>query len=284
MDRRWPNDAEAAAGRPRPRAATLGYAAVRAQELLRVNHSRHPHACARRRFHTARFFNFLVQQRGPSRLRRGWRRLAEPTVPPALPRRPSYAVAAEGRPRLRAAVMWPRQPFSLPTRAREGRRAELEIAVSFFSFSSADRAGGAEVGGAGRRWCRRRSSIRARCRGGRATRWLPKAARASQPPPKVASRGFEGRFDYAAFGTVANVRSHLSDLHGAGRRLIMQGRETGATAGPAPRGGDRAAAPVAWRCWRRCGGSRRQQIASGARSSLNIGFALSRLHFPGVRP
>ena len=51
-----------------------------------------------------RFFNFLVQQRGPSRRRRDWRRLAEPTVPPALPRRPSYAVTAAGRRCLRSAV------------------------------------------------------------------------------------------------------------------------------------------------------------------------------------
>jgi hypothetical protein len=48
MDRRWPSDAEAAAGRPRPRAAILGHAAVRAQEFLRVHHYRQPHACARR--------------------------------------------------------------------------------------------------------------------------------------------------------------------------------------------------------------------------------------------
>ena len=48
IDRRWPGDAEAAAGRPRPRATTLGHAAVRAQELLRVNHFRYPHARARR--------------------------------------------------------------------------------------------------------------------------------------------------------------------------------------------------------------------------------------------
>jgi hypothetical protein len=34
---------------------------------------------------------------------------------------------------------------------------------------------------------------------------------ASQPLPKVASRGFEGRFDYAAIGTVANVASQLRD-------------------------------------------------------------------------
>jgi hypothetical protein len=32
-------------------------------------------------------------------------------------------------------------------------------------------------------------------------------------------------------------RSHLSDLHGAGRRQVMQGREAGATAGAAPSGG-----------------------------------------------
>ena len=58
MDRRWPSDAEAAAGRPRPRAATLGHAAVRAQELLRVNHAWQQHACARRQFHTADFLIF----------------------------------------------------------------------------------------------------------------------------------------------------------------------------------------------------------------------------------
>ena len=34
---------------------------------------------------------------------------------------------------------------------------------------------------------------------------------ASQPLPKVASRSFEGRFDYAAIGTVANVASRLRD-------------------------------------------------------------------------
>jgi len=34
---------------------------------------------------------------------------------------------------------------------------------------------------------------------------------ASQLLPKVASRGFEGRFDYAAIGTVANVASRLRD-------------------------------------------------------------------------
>ena len=49
MDRRWPSAAEAAAGRPRPRAATLGHAAVRAQELLRVNHFRYPQRARARR-------------------------------------------------------------------------------------------------------------------------------------------------------------------------------------------------------------------------------------------
>jgi class 3 adenylate cyclase len=34
---------------------------------------------------------------------------------------------------------------------------------------------------------------------------------ASQPAPKVASRGFEGRFGYVAIGTVANVASRLRD-------------------------------------------------------------------------
>ena len=49
-------------------------------------------------------FHFLVLAARPSRRRRGWRRLAAPTVPPALPRRPSYAVTAAGRRGLRAAV------------------------------------------------------------------------------------------------------------------------------------------------------------------------------------
>ena len=55
--------------------------------------------------------------------------------------------------------------FGTLTRAR-GARRRFQIAVSFFSFSSADRAGDAAVGGAGRRWCRRRSSIAAELRGG----------------------------------------------------------------------------------------------------------------------
>ena len=49
-------------------------------------------------------FHFLVLAARPSRRRRGWRRLAAPTVPPAQPRRPSYAVTAAGRRCLRAAV------------------------------------------------------------------------------------------------------------------------------------------------------------------------------------
>ena len=68
MDRRWPSDAEAAAGRPRPRAATLGHAAVRAQELLRVNHFRYPRARARgarRRFQIAVSF-FSISGATPS--------------------------------------------------------------------------------------------------------------------------------------------------------------------------------------------------------------------------
>ena len=43
---------------------------------------------------------------------------------------------------------------------------------------------------------------------------------ASQPPPKVASRGFKGRFDYAAIGTVANVASRLCDEAKPGQILI----------------------------------------------------------------
>ena len=133
---------------------------------LRVNHSRHPHARVRREAPIPdRGFIFLFQQRGPRRRCRGWRRW-----PPLVP----AAELNRGRARrwLRrppdSAVRAPRQPFSAPSRAREARgaRRRFEIAVSFFSFSSADRAGAAEVGGAGRRWCRRRSSIAAELRGG----------------------------------------------------------------------------------------------------------------------
>ena len=92
MDRRWPSDAEAAAGRPRPRAATLGHAAVRAQELLRVNHFRYPHARARREPIPDRGFIFWFQQRDrvdgaavgrrwPSRLCRRRCRRATPSPP-----------------------------------------------------------------------------------------------------------------------------------------------------------------------------------------------------------
>ena len=76
MDRRWPSDAVAAAGRPRPRAATLGHAAVRARELGRVNHFREPHARARRVPSPQRVFIFAFPQRagaGPA-----W-----PTIGPA---------------------------------------------------------------------------------------------------------------------------------------------------------------------------------------------------------
>ena len=117
IDRRWPSDAEAAAGRPRPRAATLGHAAVRAQELLRVNHFRHPHARAR------------------------------------------------------------------------GARRRFQIAVSFFSFSGAD-AGAAAVGGAGRRWCRRRSSIAAELRGG--CRRPPAPPRRRRGAPACSCSRFSG--------------------------------------------------------------------------------------------
>ena len=220
MDRRWPSDAEAAAGRPRPRAATLGHAAVRAQELLRVNHFRYPRARAREapgadsrsRFHcdaeaaagrprprAATLGHAAVRAqellrvnhfRYPRARARGARRRFQIAVSffsfsgatPAMPRlaalaadgagggaqsRPSYAVAAEGRPRLRAAVGVSASTISVTLRARaRGARRRFQIAVSFFRFSSADRAGAAAVGGAGRRWCRWRSSIAAELRGG----------------------------------------------------------------------------------------------------------------------
>ena len=104
MDRRWPSDAEAAVGRPRPRAATLGHAAVRAQEFLRVNHFRYPHARARgarRRFQIAvSFFSFSGATPAMPRLAA----LAAAGAGGGAQSRPSYAVAAEGRSRLRAAV------------------------------------------------------------------------------------------------------------------------------------------------------------------------------------
>jgi hypothetical protein len=62
-------------------------------------------------------FHFLVLAARPSRRRRGWRRLAAPTVPPAQPRRPSYAVAAGGRPCLRSAVMGLRRVLALDFQA-----------------------------------------------------------------------------------------------------------------------------------------------------------------------
>ena len=61
--------------------------------------------------------------------------------------------------------------------ARARGASRFQIAVSFFSFSSADRADGAAVG---RRWPSR--LCRRRCRGGRATPSPPLAAGASAPP------------------------------------------------------------------------------------------------------
>ena len=117
MDRRWPSDAEAAAGRPRPRAATLGHAAVRAQELLRVNHFRYPHARARgarRRFQIAvSFFSFSGATPALPRLAA----LAAAGAGGGAQSRPSYAVAAEGRPRLRAAVGGLRRVLALDFQA-----------------------------------------------------------------------------------------------------------------------------------------------------------------------
>jgi hypothetical protein len=63
-----------------------------------LTRAREARADSRSRFH------FLVSAAGPRRRRRGRTVLAEPTVPPALPRRPSYAVTAAGRRCLRSAV------------------------------------------------------------------------------------------------------------------------------------------------------------------------------------
>ena len=101
---------------------------------LRVNHSRHPHARARGADSRSRF-HFLVSAARPSRRRCGRTALAEP--PPALPRRPSYAVTAAGRRCLRAAVGGSASTiFGNLTRAR-GARRRFQITVSFFSFSGA---------------------------------------------------------------------------------------------------------------------------------------------------
>ena len=87
-------------------------------------------------------FHFLVQQRGPSRRRRGWRRWpSRPcrrrgSTPMALPRRPSYAVAAEGRPRLRAAVMTASTISVTLARARARGGAPIPDPFSFFSSAA----------------------------------------------------------------------------------------------------------------------------------------------------
>ena len=81
-------------------------------------------------------FHFLVLAARPSRRRRGWRRLAEPTVPPALPRRPSYAVTAAGRRDLRAAVGAPRQPLLATTRVREARGADSRSRFHFLVLAA----------------------------------------------------------------------------------------------------------------------------------------------------
>ena len=83
MDRRRPSDAEAAAGRPRPRAATLGHAAVRASGIapsstISVTLARAREA-PRRRFQIA--VSFFMYQRRDAELGGGCRR------PPAPPRR-----------------------------------------------------------------------------------------------------------------------------------------------------------------------------------------------------
>ena len=247
MDRRWPSAAEAAAGRPRPRAATLGHAAVRAQELLRVNHFRYPHARAREApgADSRSRFHFLVSAARTAPALPRLAALAADGAGGGAQSRPSYAVAAEGRPRLRAAVgglrrvlaldfqvgfpagavglfiHWRWQPtgagdlffmdrrwpsdaeaaagrprpraatlghaavraqellrvnhFRYPHARARGARRRFQIAVSFFSFSGATPAlprlaalAAAGAGGGANR--------------GRATRWLPKAARASAPP------------------------------------------------------------------------------------------------------
>ena len=114
--------------------AAEGRRRLRAAVGLRVNHFRYPHARARgarRRFQIAvSFFSFSGATPAMPRLAA----LAAAGAGGGAQSRPSYAVAAEGRSRLRAAV-GERQPFPLPSRARARRQAPS--AVSFFSFSGA---------------------------------------------------------------------------------------------------------------------------------------------------
>ena len=101
-----------------------GLVPVENAKALRVNHFRYPHARARgarRRFQIAvSFFSFSGATPAMPRLAA----LAADGAGGGAQSRPSYAVAAEGRPRLRSAV-GERQPFPLPSRARARRQAPI---------------------------------------------------------------------------------------------------------------------------------------------------------------
>ena len=153
-----------------------GLVPVENAKALRVNHFRYPHARARGarcRFQIAvSFFSFSGATPALPRLAA----LAADGAGGGAQSRPSYAVAAEGRPRLRSAVGGSASTISVTlTRAREAPGADSRSRFHFL------------VSAARRRRCRgwRRwppMVPAAELNRGRATRWLPKAARASAPP------------------------------------------------------------------------------------------------------
>ena len=198
MDRRWPSDAEAAAGRPSPRAATLGHAAVRAQEcsastilgtLTRAREARG--ADSNRGF----IFWFQRRDAGAAAVGGAGRRLAGRSsiaaelgggcrTPPAPPRRR----------RVSASTI-----FGTLTRAREARGADSRSRFHFL------------VSAARRRRCRgwrrwpptgRRSSIAAELGGGCRTPPAPPRRRRGLRVnhfrhPHARARGARRRFQIA---------------------------------------------------------------------------------------
>ena len=239
MDRRWPSDAEAAAGRPRPRAATLGHAAVRAQELLRVNHFRYPRARARgarRRFQIAvSFFSFSGATPALPRLAA----LAAAGAGGGAQSRPSYAVAAEGRPRLRSAVGAPASTiFSLPSRARRGRPGADSRSRFHFLVSAARR----RRCRGWRRWpplCRRRRALRpsyaVAAAGRRRLTLAPSGLRVNHfRHPRARARGARRRFQIAvsffSFSGATPALPRLAALAAAGAGGGAQSRPSYAVA------------------------------------------------------
>ena len=134
-------------------------------------------------------------------------------------------MAAAGRRRLRAAVGDSASTISVTLTRARGAARQFQIAVSFFRFSSADRAGAAAVGGAGRRWCRRRSSIAAELGGGCRRPPAPPRRRRGlrvnhSRHPHARARGARRRFQIAVsfFRFSSADRAGAAAVGGAGRR------------------------------------------------------------------